>query len=65
MDLLLTGSPQQLTTELENAELIYARRPGYNGADTIQVPESTISLFCVAATREQLSLALDGESIYA
>lgn len=37
MELLLTGSAEDLTAELSQTELIYARSPGYDGADAIQV----------------------------
>lgn len=32
------GNAEELTAELEQAELIYTRSPAYKGADTIQVP---------------------------
>lgn len=37
MELLLTGRAEDLRAELAQAELIYTRSPGYDGADAIQV----------------------------
>lgn len=37
MQITLAGSSVNLTEELSQAEFVYIRSPGYNGADTIQV----------------------------
>lgn len=37
VELLLTGNAEDLTAELSQTELIYARSPGYDGPDAIQV----------------------------
>lgn len=44
MEVVLTGSAEDLTSELAQAELMYIRSPGYDGPDAFQV---LCSLSCV------------------
>lgn len=37
MEIVLTGSAEDLTSELAQAELMYTRSPGYDGPDAFQV----------------------------
>lgn len=43
VELRLTGSADDLRTELAQADLIYTRSPGYDGTDAIQVLVYTLA----------------------
>lgn len=59
MEIILEGSAEEVTTQLERSELLYIRSPGYSGADTIQVPVVTESALLLRDLKSALSSAFN------